>query len=56
MLNKSRTRPSEFSASCDAVRLGFELLNTVECLEGSERCERDVRELWKGGEDALRVL
>ena len=44
MLNKSRTRPSEFSASCDAVRLGFELLNTVECLEEGETAERDVRE------------
>ena len=42
MLNKSRAQPSEFSASCDAVRLGFALLNTVECLEQEEH-GRDER-------------
>ena len=43
MLNKSQAKPSEFSASCDAVRLGFALLNTVECLEQEDQ-GRDVRE------------
>ena len=43
MLNKNQTKPSEFSTSCDAVRLGFALLNTVECLEQEDH-GRDVIE------------